>query len=160
MFISIIQASTLKLHLGLSPANIVGASLYPSHLIDWHQDLLRRHVLGNTHSDSPSATLSTAYEKAAREAILDFVDADPELYDVILTANATAGLKLVGECYECKEKRVIIGMDAHNSVNGLALSARNRGAKVSIIPYQLGGSVMIGEKLFVSQSRVVKEVGY
>src|SRR5215510_3322146 len=76
-----------------------GAALYPDRLVHEHQRLLRQRVLGNPHSTNPAALASTADANIAKSQLLRFFNADPAQYDVGLTANASAAIRLVGEAF-------------------------------------------------------------
>src|SRR5262245_16711667 len=93
-----------------------GAALYPDRLVREHQRLLRQRVLGNPHSTNPPALASTADASTAKSQLLRFFNADQALYDVCLTANASAALRLVGESFSfgC-ESRLLLTADNHNS---------------------------------------------
>ena len=56
------------------------------------------HLFGNPHSRSPSSMLSTDRIESTRVKALDFFRADPENFDLIFVANATAAIKLVADC--------------------------------------------------------------
>jgi len=97
-----------------------------------------------THStDHPirSSILSSAYAQAARAAVLEFFSADASEYDVIFTANCTAALRLVGESYPftSNASRLILPVDAHNSVNGLREFATSAGIPVQYLPMERCG---------------------
>ena len=47
-------------------------------------------LFGNPHSSSPASRTSTQFADAARRAILAFVNASPDDYTVVFTANASA----------------------------------------------------------------------
>jgi selenocysteine lyase/cysteine desulfurase len=112
-----------------------GGGLYAQSQLDEHQRRLRSSVLGNPHSDSPAAAASTRLADAARSAILAFLNASPDEYDVVFTANATAALKLVGESYPfAAGGRLLLTADNHNSVNGIREFARAAGAAVDYLP--------------------------
>lgn len=53
------------------------------------------NIYGNPHSASPSSQLSTSRIEDTRLKVLRFFRADPEDFDVVFVANATAGIKLV-----------------------------------------------------------------
>ena len=59
---------------------------------------MNSHLFGNPHSRSPSSTLSTERVKSTRIQALEFFKADPEYFDLIFVANATAAIKLVMDC--------------------------------------------------------------
>nr|CDI54003.1 related to molybdenum cofactor sulfurase [Melanopsichium pennsylvanicum 4] len=112
-----------------------GASLYPSSLIKSHSKWLKCCVAGNPHSTSPASLLSTRATEDARNAILEFFDADPADYDVVWTSNATAGFRIVGETYDFRGKRMLIPRDAHNSLNSLARKAQAGGGSFEFIEF-------------------------
>jgi molybdenum cofactor sulfurtransferase len=57
------------------------------------------NLYGNPHSTSDPSQLSGHMVDAIREKTLAFFKADPEHFDIVFTANATAAIKLVGECF-------------------------------------------------------------
>ncbi len=59
---------------------------------------MRSNLFGNPHSQSPSSKLSTNRLESIRTRILHFFKADPEHFDLIFVANATAAIKLVADC--------------------------------------------------------------
>lgn len=59
---------------------------------------MNAHLFGNPHSRSPSSMLSTDRIESTRVKALDFFKADPEKFDLIFVANATAAIKLVADC--------------------------------------------------------------
>jgi len=112
-----------------------GAGLYAESQLTAHHDLLASRVLGNPHSHNPSSLASTALVEQARSAVLDFLNAFPDEYDVIFTSNATGALKLVGESYPFDEDSCyLVSYDNHNSVNGIREYARRAGATVAYAP--------------------------
>lgn len=112
-----------------------GAGLYAASQLERHHELLRDAVLGNPHSHNPSSLASTALVERARDAVLDFLHASPDEYDVVFTANATGALKLVGESYPFGPGSCyLISYDDHNSVNGIREFARRAGATVAYAP--------------------------
>ncbi|KAL8826577.1 MAG: hypothetical protein Q9191_003715 [Dirinaria sp. TL-2023a] len=58
---------------------------------------LNSHLYGNPHSQSPSSMLSTGRMEKARTDMLGFFKANPEHFDLIFVANATAAIKLVAD---------------------------------------------------------------
>jgi selenocysteine lyase/cysteine desulfurase len=112
-----------------------GSALHPESLVRRHAQSLRFSVLGNPHSDSVASRASTALVDAARAAVLRFLDADPAVYDVCFTANATGALRLVGEAFPFSSgSQLVVTADNHNSVNGLRTFARAAGATVRVMP--------------------------
>jgi selenocysteine lyase/cysteine desulfurase len=98
-------------------------------------DLLLGNVLGNPHSENPSSVLATDLVQNCRRRVLDFFHASPAEYGVILTANASHALKLVGESYPFAQgDRFLLTFDNHNSVNGIREFGRARGAITEYVP--------------------------
>ena len=58
---------------------------------------LNSQLYGNPHSQSPSSMLSSERMEKARTDMLEFFKADPEHFDLIFVANATAAIKLVAD---------------------------------------------------------------
>ena len=74
-----------------------GTTLYSKTLLDrFHADL-SANLYGNPHSASLSSQKSTLAIEDVRLRLLRFCGADPEDFDLVFTANATAGVKLVAE---------------------------------------------------------------
>ena len=112
-----------------------GSALHPESLIRQHAHSLHDTVLGNPHSDSLASRASTALVERARAAVLRFLDADSEQYDVCFTANASGALRLVGEAYPFgRDSQLVLSADNHNSVNGIRTYARAAGATVRVLP--------------------------
>ena len=115
-----------------------GAGLYSESQVHAHHKLLDEHVFGNPHSSNPTSLAATKLVESAREYILKFFNADPQEYLVILTANASAALKLIGESYPFdKDCHYLLTFDNHNSVNGIREFAHRGGAHVTYIPVSL-----------------------
>lgn len=120
---------------GVAYLDYTGSALHPQRLVVEHAAELRDAVLGNPHSEHAPSRASTAGVEAARQAILDLLDADASEYAVCFTANATGALKLVGESYPFARGGVfVLAADDHNSVNGIRRFARRRGASVCHVP--------------------------
>ena len=112
-----------------------GSALHPESLVRRHARSLHDTVLGNPHSDSVASRASTELIEQARAAVLAFLDAPPEEYDVCFTANASGALRLVGEAYPFgRDSQLVLTADNHNSVNGIRTYARSAGATVRVLP--------------------------
>jgi selenocysteine lyase/cysteine desulfurase len=109
-----------------------GACPYPESLVMDHLWQLRDSLHGNPHSDSPASLRSTAALTRARAAVLEFFNADPDTYDVVFTANATAAMALVGAAYPFDD--FLYTADAHNSLLGIREYARERKASIRYLP--------------------------
>ncbi|HEU4456628.1 MAG TPA: aminotransferase class V-fold PLP-dependent enzyme, partial [Longimicrobium sp.] len=108
-----------------------GSALYAESHVAEHAAMLRRSLFGNPHSDSPASRASTDALERARAAVLRFFDADPAVYDLAFTANASGALRLVGEAFPFGPgSRFVLCADNHNSVNGIREFAARRGAEV------------------------------
>lgn len=96
-----------------------GTTLYANSVIDAVHHDLKQNLYGNPHSDSPASWLSTSCVEQARHAVLEFFNADPKDFDVVFTANATAAIKLVADCF--REQKFWYGYhkDAHSSLVGV-----------------------------------------
>ena len=66
-------------------------------LDDFHKDMTS-NLYGNPHSASRPSALAGHRIDAIREKALRFFKADPQDWDLVFTANATASMKLVIEC--------------------------------------------------------------
>jgi selenocysteine lyase/cysteine desulfurase len=75
-----------------------GTTLYSKSLMEAHMADMMSDLYGNPHSGSPSSQLSTSRIEDIRHKVLQFFRADPDEFDVVFVANATAGIKLVMEC--------------------------------------------------------------
>jgi molybdenum cofactor sulfurtransferase len=56
-------------------------------------------LLANPHSDAANPSASSVVVAETRRKVLDFFNADPDHFDVVFTANATAAAKLVMDCF-------------------------------------------------------------
>lgn len=68
---------------------------------------------------SPASDLSTQRIEDARLAALQYLNADPNLFDLVFVANATAAIKLVADCFRDQGFEYVYHKDAHNSVVGV-----------------------------------------
>lgn len=112
-----------------------GSALYPASLVCRDLHRLTNQVLGNPHSDSAPSAASTEAIDAARAQTLRFVDADPKIYDVIFTSNASGAMRILAEAFPFRSgSRLVLTADNHNSVNGLSVNARRKRAAVEYVP--------------------------
>src|ERR1700754_5068265 len=77
-----------------------GTTLYAKSLVDSFADDMKRSLFGNPHSASPSSRLSSERMDKVRGMVLAYFDADPEFFDVVFVANATAAIKLVLQSFQ------------------------------------------------------------
>ncbi len=114
-----------------------GSALYPESLVQRDARRLLRRVLGNPHSDSAPSLASTEALEDARALTLRFFDADPDVYDVVFTANASGAMRILAEAFPFGPgSRLVLTADNHNSVNGLRVPAARRGAVVARVPLE------------------------
>lgn len=120
---------------GIAYLDYTAAALYGASQARAHAARLAAGVFGNPHSEHLASRNSAQVMDAARTATLSFFDADPAVYEVCFTANATAALKLVAESYPFTPDRgLILAADNHNSVNGIREYARRTSAPVEVLP--------------------------
>jgi selenocysteine lyase/cysteine desulfurase len=120
---------------GTAYLDYTGAALYPASLVRRDARRLLAAVRGNPHADSGPSTASTAALERARALTLEFVGADPDVYDVVFTANASGALRLLAEAFPFdRHSRLVLTADNHNSVNGLSWAARRANARVVLTP--------------------------
>ncbi|KAL5344021.1 pyridoxal phosphate-dependent transferase [Aspergillus crustosus] len=75
-----------------------GSTIYARSLIESYAEDLQNNLYGNPHSDNTPSRVSGAGVDAIRIQLLQYFGADLNDFDLIFTANATASIKLVGEC--------------------------------------------------------------
>ena len=115
-----------------------GAGLYAESQVVSHMQNLLGTTFGNPHSSNPTSIAATQAVESARASILRFFRADPAIYDVVFTANASGALKLVGESYPFGPGATyLLTFDNHNSVNGIREFAHARQAEVRYLPVVL-----------------------
>ncbi|HEX6368238.1 MAG TPA: aminotransferase class V-fold PLP-dependent enzyme [Longimicrobium sp.] len=111
-----------------------GAGLYSESQVRANAEMLCSSVLGNPHSRNPTSLAATNLCEDARTRVLDYFNADPDLYEVVFTLNSSGALKLIGEAYPWEPGgRFLLTADNHNSVNGLREFAQAHGADVRYI---------------------------
>ena len=121
--------------LGQVYLDYTGGSLYADSQLEQHLSLLRSGVFGNPHSANPASTAITEHLERTRRAVLHYFNASPDEYTLVFTANASAGLKLVGESFPfTPESHLLLAFDNHNSVNGVREFARTKGARIDYAP--------------------------
>jgi selenocysteine lyase/cysteine desulfurase len=114
-----------------------GAALYPASLVSRDALRLAGSVLGNPHSENGPSLASTASLARARLLTLRFLDADPAVYDVVFTANASAAIRILADAFPFRAgSRLVLTSDNHNSVNGLRAPARRKRATVAYVPLE------------------------
>ncbi|KAH0371610.1 PLP-dependent transferase, partial [Aureobasidium melanogenum] len=110
-----------------------GSTLYAKSMVeDFSRDLIS-NLYGNPHSDSTPSAIAGHRIDAIREKALRFFKADPEKWDLVFVANATAAIKLTIECIKdhaaSTHRQLWYGYhrDSHTSVVGVReLTAASR----------------------------------
>lgn len=120
---------------GVSYLDYAASGLYARSQVMAQAERLAANVYGNPHSMHAPSLASTDDVARAKSAVLAFFDADPDIYEVCLTANTSAALKLVAESYPFAPGRpLVLSADNHNSVVGAREYAAARGAATTILP--------------------------
>ncbi|KAK3699481.1 hypothetical protein LTR37_016438 [Vermiconidia calcicola] len=104
-----------------------GTTLFSKTLMERFHAEMMANLYGNPHSASPSSQKSTQTIEDARLRLLRFFNADPDHFDLIFTANATAAIKLVGHAFREKHNSFSYRyhVDSHTSVVGVRELAHN-----------------------------------
>ncbi|KAL9105881.1 MAG: hypothetical protein Q9227_008992 [Pyrenula ochraceoflavens] len=104
-----------------------GTTLYAKSLIEDFSKEMMSKLYGNPHSASTSSLASTQRIDDTRLRVLQFFNADPDYFDVVFVANATAAIKLVVEAFRDIEEGFWYGYhaDAHTSLVGIREVATN-----------------------------------
>ena len=110
-----------------------GGNLYPLSLVKKHQRFLQKAIYGNPHSTNPASKVSERMIDEARAKVLQFFNASD--YYCVFTANASAALHIVAECYPFSpDSHLLLTADNHNSVNGLRNYCRLKGGSHTYSP--------------------------
>ena len=105
-----------SIYLDHAGTTLCSASLFSR----FHSDMMA-NLYGNPHSASPSSQKSTQEIEDVRLRLLRFFNADPDHFDLVFTANATAGIKLVVEAFREMEGGFgyAYHVDSHTSLVGV-----------------------------------------
>lgn len=76
-----------------------GTTLYAKSLIEGYSKALIDNLYGNPHSASASSQLSSRRIDDVRVETLRSFHADPDKFDIVFVANATAAIKLVADAF-------------------------------------------------------------
>ncbi|KAL4730536.1 hypothetical protein ACLX1H_002572 [Fusarium chlamydosporum] len=76
-----------------------GTTIYARSLITGFSQAMIGNLWGNPHSENLPAKLSGEMVDSIRAKTLDFLGADPEQFDLVFVANATAAIKLVADAF-------------------------------------------------------------
>ncbi|KAJ5480682.1 Molybdenum cofactor sulfurase [Penicillium diatomitis] len=99
-----------------------GTTPYAKSTIEEFSRQLTSNLFGNPHSMSLSSQLSTQRTDDIRLRVLQFFNADPDEFDLVFVANATAAIKLVADGLRDSDHRGFwygYHSDAHTSLVGV-----------------------------------------
>ncbi|KAI2471018.1 PLP-dependent transferase [Annulohypoxylon bovei var. microspora] len=103
-----------------------GATIYAKSTVDSFCAKMVTNLYGNPHSENFPAKLSGDVVDQVREKTLNFLGANPEHFDLIFVANATAAIKLVADSFrdlseKTSDRRFWYGYhkDSHTSIVGV-----------------------------------------
>ncbi|KAI5196020.1 molybdenum cofactor sulfurase protein-like protein [Aureobasidium subglaciale] len=98
-----------------------GTTLYSKSLLEAFSADMMSNLYGNPHSASQASQRSTHQVQDVRLQLLRYFDANPDDFDLIFVANATAGIKLVADALREHESGFWYGYhrDAHTSLVGV-----------------------------------------
>ncbi|KAJ6262494.1 hypothetical protein Dda_3304 [Drechslerella dactyloides] len=128
---------------GVTPTGVTyldhaATTLYSSTLIDTVSADLKSNLFGNPHSLCPSSQATTRRIEDTRVRVLQLFNADPEHFDIVFCANATAAIKIVADAFT-----------AHAEKNGRKLEYRvHEDAHTSLVGIRpmAGGSLALGSR--------------
>ena len=83
-------------------------------------------LLANPHSDAANPSASSSIIAETRTKVLNFFNADPDHFDIVFTANATAAVKLLMDCLSGSEHGFdyYYHLNCHTSLVGVRELAR------------------------------------
>lgn len=98
-----------------------GTTSYAKSLIEAYTNDLKNNLFGNPHSASAPSQLSSRRIDDVRLEVLRFFKADPDHFDVVFVANATAAMKLVADSLRDREDGSWYGyhQESHTSLVGV-----------------------------------------
>ncbi|KAF4762189.1 hypothetical protein HAV15_006652 [Penicillium sp. str.  len=120
--VDIIRDQEYPLLNGTTYLDYAGTTPYAKSMIESFSRDLTSNLFGNPHSMSVSSQLSTQRTEDVRVRILRFFNADPDEFDLVFVANATAGIKLVADSLRDSDHRGFwygYHIDAHTSIVGV-----------------------------------------
>lgn len=95
----ILQGGAKQSHADVTYLDHAGTTPYSKSLIEQFSRDMMSNLFGNPHSASDSSQLSTRRIDSLRLRVLRFFCADPDEFDIVFVANATAGMKLLLETF-------------------------------------------------------------
>ncbi|CAG8053722.1 unnamed protein product [Penicillium olsonii] len=120
--VDVIRREEYPLLDGTTYLDHAGTTPYAKSTVEGFSRDLLSNLFGNPHSMSLSSQLSTQRTDDVRVRVLQFFNADPNEFDLVFVANATAGIKLVAESMRDSDHRGFwygYHNDAHTSIVGV-----------------------------------------
>ncbi|GME86475.1 unnamed protein product [Ambrosiozyma monospora] len=98
-----------------------GMTIYSKELVLASSEMLLKNLFGNSHSHSGPSTRSENVTQKTRNQVLQMFSADPKVFDVAFTLNATHAIKTVGLCFkDCFDDfDYFYNLNCHTSVVGV-----------------------------------------
>ncbi|KAF1837575.1 PLP-dependent transferase [Decorospora gaudefroyi] len=111
---------------GLTYLDHGGTTLAPKSLLKSFCNEMQNTLLVNPHSDVSNPSASAVIIEETRLEVLKMFNADPEHFDIVFTANATAAIKLVTEGFTGNEEGFdyFYHRNSHTSLVGVRELAR------------------------------------
>jgi molybdenum cofactor sulfurtransferase len=126
-----------------------GTTLASKSLMDSFCAQMRTSILSNPHSDASNPSFSALMVENTRQKVLRLFDADPEHWDVVFTANATAAVKLIMESFAGYEQGFdyLYHYNSHTSLVGVREQSQNSRCLATIeeTEYWLSGGQLLPE---------------
>ncbi|KAL3306546.1 molybdenum cofactor sulfurase [Colletotrichum asianum] len=104
-----------------------GTTLYSKSLMDRFSADMMSNLFGNPHSASSPSQHTTSRIEDVRLRLLRFFNADPSEFDLVIVANATAGIKLVADAFRASPGGFFFAYHeaCHTSIVGVREEARD-----------------------------------
>jgi molybdenum cofactor sulfurtransferase len=98
-----------------------GTTLASKSLLNAFTKEMQSTLLANPHSDAANPSASSTIVTETRKKVLRFLNANPDHFDVVFTANATASVKLVMDCFSGLESgfNYYYHLNSHTSLVGV-----------------------------------------
>ena len=121
MIVVLPEELTVDKYPGATYLDHAGTTLYSKSLLESFTRDMMGNLYGNPHSASQASQRSTHQVQDVRLQLLRFFDANPDDFDLVFVANATAGIKLVADALREHESGFWYGYhrDAHTSIVGV-----------------------------------------
>ncbi|KAL6854615.1 PLP-dependent transferase [Trichoderma novae-zelandiae] len=129
------------LHIDSVYLDHAGSTLCSKSLMDAFAKEMTSVLYGNPHSGSSPSQHSSSRIDQVRVHLLDFFKADPDQYDLVFVANATAGVKLVVEGMRSLPDGYVLAY--HQACHTSVVGAREE-AQESVCPDDTGVQSWLG----------------